>query len=123
MLMKKRILIVEDDESHQEFLRQALKDDYELVVVGRLDNAMKELNKGKFDLMLLDILLPDGSGDSLLAKIRGIPRFNNLRVICMTILGNLEEGMIQLDPRVRCLAKPFSEKTLKETINEVLPEE
>ncbi len=70
--MPERILIVEDEE----FLRESLdefftEEGYATRVAGRLAEARQMLGAEEFDLLILDLKLPDGSGLDLLAELQG----------------------------------------------------
>lgn len=65
-----RVLHVEDDPDVHEFIKVLLKDRAELVWVTHLAAAKKILKDTNFDLLLLDIGLPDGSGLELLDIIK-----------------------------------------------------
>src|SRR5687768_13898282 len=60
------ILIVDDDMS---FVRAAAEIarsvDYEVTVAGTVEQASARLQRGNFDLALIDLTLPDGSGMDL----------------------------------------------------------
>jgi len=61
--MKKRILIIEDCETMQRFLKAYLKKEYEVVLAGSQKAAHFILNtEPTFDAILVDINLPDGNG-------------------------------------------------------------
>jgi len=66
----KRILHVEDDADISELVKILLDDSYDITVAGSLNEAKIALAKGRFDLVLLDIGLPDGSGLDLIPDIR-----------------------------------------------------
>lgn len=77
--MKRRILIVEDDGTLANGLCRALRSEtIEAVSCGTIQEAVRLLNKepagesenGKFDLALLDVNLPDGSGFDFLQEIK-----------------------------------------------------
>jgi DNA-binding response OmpR family regulator len=61
-----KILLVEDNtgdaRSIQEMLNEAGDDQYEVFHTTRLDNGLKILVKDNFDLILLDLCLPDSEG-------------------------------------------------------------
>ncbi len=71
---KPRILHVEDDTDLQHVIRLMLEDQVELVSVTRLQQARAQLSRGQYDLVLLDVELPDGSGLELLEEIKDLPR-------------------------------------------------
>lgn len=67
----KNILIVEDDIALSNGIALALKsDDMKFVQVYNIDDAEQHLNHVNFELIILDLNLPDGSGLDLLQKIR-----------------------------------------------------
>lgn len=58
-----KILLVEDDVNIIENLKELLKNEgFEVVTAMRQSQALDLLDEEKFDLILLDISLPDGSG-------------------------------------------------------------
>jgi len=63
---RKRILHVEDDPDIIEVTRSLLDDEAEYVAAQTLNAAIQLLATQHFDLMLLDVVLPDGSGLDLL---------------------------------------------------------
>ena len=66
-----KILIVEDDLQISKSLRMNLRlSGYETVWVNTLREAWQEVSKNLYDLICLDIGLPDGSGIELCQKIR-----------------------------------------------------
>ena len=66
-----RILVVEDDAGIASGLRSNLQQrGYAVDVCGTLDSAWAALRSEVFDLVLLDLGLPDGDGGDLLQRIR-----------------------------------------------------
>jgi DNA-binding NtrC family response regulator len=71
-----RILIVEDDQALSEILCDALREaGYETVAARTLAQAREELSRRDHDAILLDLMLPDGSGIEVLRQVReeGLP--------------------------------------------------
>jgi two-component system alkaline phosphatase synthesis response regulator PhoP len=67
----KRILLVEDEENIRETLKLNLElEGYEVVAVGNGKDVMKVYNDQHFDLILLDIMLPEVDGLQLCEQIR-----------------------------------------------------
>jgi len=82
------ILLVEDDV----FLSQLLKTRMEregFVVSAFMngDGVLAELNKKKFDLILLDVILPQKSGFEIMEEIEKMPAADNVPVIIISNLG------------------------------------
>ena len=81
-----RILLIEDSLADARLLAEILKDhptnQFSLVHVERLGEAIRRLNADKFDIALLDLTLPDSSGlDSLDALTQQSP---SLPIVVLT---------------------------------------
>lgn len=67
-----RILIIDDDEMFCNLLSSALENDkYEIFSVHTLAAGLERVVEGAFDVVFLDVKLPDGNGLEKLASIRG----------------------------------------------------
>jgi PAS domain S-box-containing protein len=71
-----RILHIEDDADIHEVVKSALENTADVRVAASLEAARNEIRKERFDLLLLDIGLPDGSGLELLPALRGSANAN-----------------------------------------------
>ncbi len=67
---KSLIYIVEDDEGIQEVYEGAFEDAYNIRMFGCAKDFFEEYPQGKPDLIILDVMLPDMDGYSILTKIR-----------------------------------------------------
>ena len=71
MVEKHRILVVEDEENVGSTLVERLgRDGYEVSWAKSSEDASLEISRRKFDLVLMDVGLPDGSGFDVAAKLR-----------------------------------------------------
>lgn len=64
-----RVLYVEDDRDLQRVVRRLLPADWAITDATTVAAASAQLRAGRFDLVLLDLALPDGGGDSLLGQV------------------------------------------------------
>ena len=62
---KKQILYVEDSTDFQFYIETMLKDVVDVISVSTVKEAREALAGVKFDLFLLDLVLPDGSGSRM----------------------------------------------------------
>ena len=68
--MKKRILLVEDEAAVASYLGDFLEQEgFEVVRATTIQQA-NDLLESSFKLIMLDLMLPDGTGDELLPRIR-----------------------------------------------------
>ena len=113
----KRILIVEDDRALGDGLCLALRDPaLELALCRTLSAAREALEAGGFDLLILDVNLPDGNGLDFLRRLRA--GANPVPVILLTandmetdIVAGLESGADDY------VTKPFSLAVLRARVN------
>ncbi|SHJ27494.1 DNA-binding response regulator, OmpR family, contains REC and winged-helix (wHTH) domain [Clostridium cavendishii DSM 21758] len=83
--MSKRILVVEDDKEINELICDILKqNEYEVDYAFNGMAGLKLLRDEKFDLLILDVMLPYKSGDEVLRELR---EFSNLPVIIISAKG------------------------------------
>jgi PAS domain S-box-containing protein len=68
-----RFLHVEDDASNRRIIQKLLADLGEVVPADSLEEARRHLGAERFDVVLLDLGLPDGSGHELLPLAQGTP--------------------------------------------------
>ena len=62
-----RILLVDDEDSIIQFLRLLLEEaGYEIEAADSVISGREKLDEGGFDLVLCDIMMPDGNGLDLL---------------------------------------------------------
>lgn len=74
--MKNRVLLVEDEEITGQMLKQALeKEDIEVVLAADGPAALKGMEPGRYDLVVLDLKLPGMSGDQVLEELRKLDPF------------------------------------------------
>ena len=102
------ILVIEDEESISDFLRKGLEGEgYAVVSAADGREGERLALSGGFDLVLLDVMLPDRSGLEVLGSIRAaLPA---LPVIVLTARGEVDDRVRGLDAGANdYIAKPFS---------------
>ena len=120
--MTARILVVDDEPALRRTLERALKSQhYEVVSVADPHAAYQLLGESAFDLVLLDLRLPQMPGDAFfLAVVRMWPRLLS-RVILMSgdPFPQRPDWPAEL-AGCPVLCKPFSLQTLETTVGQVL---
>lgn len=77
-----KILIVEDEPSLRELIQISLeKERYVAEVAQGYNSALRKIEDYDYDCILLDIMLPDGNGLSLLEKIKEMHKRENVIII------------------------------------------
>jgi len=83
--MGKKILIVDDEEVIRKFLRIHLtKWGYEVGEARDGAEALEQLGKDVFDLLICDILMPNKDGWELLKEMRSDPKTKDVPAIVLT---------------------------------------
>lgn len=85
----RRILHIEDDDDILMLVQAMLNESWEVVPAKNIHDARERLDEGYYDLVMLDITLPDGSGLELLPDIRALS--------CPVML--FSESLPNVDPR------------------------
>ena len=120
-----KILLVEDDVNIIENLKELLKNEgFEVVTAMRQSQALDLLDEEKFDLILLDISLPDGSGYAICsaAKAATIDNKNkDVPIIFITAYDDEASAVTGLDMGAEdYITKPFRPRELVSRIKNIL---
>ncbi len=105
-----RIFLVEDDESIRDMTAYAFSAaGFEVESFGDANTFRKRLEEQTPSLVLLDIMLPEEDGISILKKLRGAPATKALPVILLTAKGSEYDRIKGLDCGADdYITKPFS---------------
>ena len=82
---KIRILVVDDSVQCRKQLERILKGEgYSVQTVNDGDKAVKLLEKENFNLLLLDIVMPEMDGFEVMKRLSEKPKYNDIPVIFLT---------------------------------------
>ena len=110
------VLVVDDDPGLQDLFRTFLKTiGFSRVVVGTATEAIKSLRKQKFDLMFLDLQLPDAPGDQVYKTAKQIDPDLNVIVITGYPDSEILDRILQVSP-VTVLKKPLKVGQLNQAV-------
>lgn len=88
----KKVLIAEDEEVLSKILKDRFEEDgWQVTVAGDGEAAIKEINEHKFDLVLLDLIMPKKDGFEVLKEIRSEPERKDLPILVLSNLGADED--------------------------------
>lgn len=117
------VLLVEDDPDQAALAELRLTmAGYQVRTVARAKALSRHLREeARPDLLLLDVLLPDGNGFEILGQLRARPDFAALPIVLLTVkaeLADIRKGLeLGADGYI---TKPYSKNQLAEVINRVL---
>jgi len=120
--MSKQILYVEDKPAHATMVKDWLTDNgFEVNVAGTGEDALKEIEKKKPDLVLLDIILPKISGIEVCRRLKENSNSRNIPVLMLSAAGAKEvKHECEIVGADGFMDKPFGPKELVAKIKELL---
>ena len=112
--MSVKILIIEDEPDIRRNLEYNLgREGFKASSVGSLDEANEKIKSKKFDLILLDLMLPDGSGLDLCKKIKSNSETEATPIIILTAKDDEVDKVVGFELGADdYVTKPFSVREL-----------
>ena len=122
---KKKILIIDDEPDTLVYFSSLLEDSgYITVTAENGDEGLKKLQDDNFDLITLDVTMPEMSGVKCYRNIRENENFKNIPVIIITGISNDFKQFIstrkQVPPPEGYLSKPVEGNDLIELVKKLL---
>jgi CheY-like chemotaxis protein len=119
-----KILVVDDDPKALLLMEAVLKPHgYDVVLIKDGEQAIQTAIKEKPDLILLDIMMPDMDGYTILNKIKKEETMKNIPVVMVSVLdldGN--KAFANICGASAYITKPIDSKLLIKTIAQFLPD-
>lgn len=115
-----KILVIEDEKELRQIIAESLeKENYVVETAGSFIEASEKISLYEYDCILLDIMLPGGSGLELLKELKQINKPSN--VIIISAKNSLDDKVLGLDIGADdYLAKPFHIAELNARVKAVL---
>lgn len=121
--MKKRILILEDDNVNQELLRLYLKEHYDIDIVSSVAEAVEAIRTTSYDMVISDLYLGNdqqGGGLDFLRLMRSSERTKNTPVVAYSAFNDPNDNNeIQFSAFI---PKPINKADFLEIIRKILAE-
>ena len=116
---KTHILIVDDDNRIRDLLKEYLKDNNFVISTSEnAENAKFKLNQFKFDIIVLDVMMPGQNGYDLTKEIK---KYFKIPVILLTAKGEVEDRIKGLELGADdYISKPFEPKELLLRIKNII---
>lgn len=122
--MEKRykVLVVDDEELAQEFLKYFLSKKFEVYTCGSVNSFYDIINNVDFDLILMDISLKDSkNGIDLTRELKNKEKYKNTPVFVLTAFNTTKERNRSFEAGAQqFLTKPVDGKALIQLIDSVL---
>ena len=118
--MSCKILVVEDDNQIQELIVEFLSSqDYDVDVANDGVEGYEKFKENKYDLVILDVMMPRLDGHALCKMIRNLDK--EVSIIFLTALGDEESEIKGFDLKADdYISKPFSFNILIKRVEAVL---
>ncbi len=114
-----RILVVDDEEGARDSLEMILEDDYDVVCVDRGIKALSFLKKEEFNLVLLDLTMPEMNGIDTLKRIKTHDK--DINVIIVSAIDRAREAMAAIQTGAfDYVTKPFDADTIMARVKRAL---
>ncbi|ACU02400.1 MULTISPECIES: response regulator transcription factor [Pedobacter] len=117
----KKILVIEDNHAILDVITLILQSEsYKVNGLNKSVDMMMHINESRPDLIILDIMLPDGDGRTLLKEIRTNPATENIPVLMISAkytAQNIQHGEYKPNG---FLPKPFDIDDLLDRIEGIL---
>jgi DNA-binding response OmpR family regulator len=117
--MKKKVFIIDDDAKLISLLTQFFTQfDLDVSSAVHPDDGINRLKRDKFDILILDVMLPDKNGFAVCREIR---QFSEIPIIMLTARGEVTDRIVGLELGADdYLSKPFEPRELLARIQSVL---
>ncbi|MEW6005899.1 MAG: response regulator [Stygiobacter sp.] len=119
---KKKVLVVDDEDLAQDFLRFFLSKKYDVYSVGSVNSFYNIINTVRFDLILMDISLKDSKdGIQLTKELKSSSIYKNVPIFVLTAFNTTAERRnAEAAGANKFLSKPVDQKLLMRYIDEAL---
>ena len=118
---KAEIVIVEDEEDIQDYLKAQLSSDFKIRTYPNGKVALNEILKNKPDLIISDIMMPEMDGTTLCAKLKSNINTNDVPIILLTAKSREEDQLEGLQTGADAyILKPFNMDILRRNIINLL---
>ena len=122
--MPQRILLVDDDPTVTKWAKSLLTNKgYEVITAQGGQEALRKLKMEQFDLIILDILMPDMDGYQVCNKIRSNDAYQQVPIIFLTVKDKELDDSIIHKLNIEYIQKPAEGQYFLGKIEEFLSKE
>lgn len=124
MSKKPRILLVDDSDDFRETVSTRLNSEgFEVTGVASGREGLEIASKTNFDLILLDMVMPEKDGVTTYQELRANPNTKEVPIILLTgiaVEGHWEPMQYESDSRAFVMGKPYDHSALLGRIHQLL---
>ncbi|MCO5060733.1 MAG: sigma-54 dependent transcriptional regulator [Kiritimatiellae bacterium] len=115
----KHLLIVDDERGSRESLKMIFGRDFQVTTAENADQALERLEETRFDLVMLDVMMPDKDGVTLLKEAQSLyPELAFLMISASTnarpIVESIKSGAVDF------VTKPFDVQEIRRAVSRAL---
>ena len=115
------VMVVDDDKELCLYVASELKKDFNVVTAHSGNEAWTLLLAHRPDVVVSDLIMPDGNGYELCRRIKENPDTDNIAVIILTSENNQDSQLQSISLQAdHFLPKPFNLQLLRSALNQVL---
>lgn len=115
------LLAVDDSTLMQELIKQAMANDYKVLVADNAADALSLIYKHLVAILLLDVSMPGVNGLELCRTLRTLPQFRNLPIVMLTARDTVfDKVQGRLAGATEYLTKPFNAEQLRGVCSKLL---
>lgn len=120
--MTKRILVVDDDEMVLMALNELLQPEgYEVDAIQRASEALEKLDQDGYNLLMLDIIMPEMDGFELCRRIRAMEKYRETPIVFLTAKSREQDRVLGLEAGANLfLSKPISPEKLLGIVSDTI---
>jgi DNA-binding response OmpR family regulator len=110
----KKILVVEDEKSHQMIIEKSLSGHFAFDLASSFAEAVEKMRKEVYSLFLLDVMLGEQVGFDLVAPIRAFPKYKMTPIVFLTSRDDISSKVLGFTLGADdYLTKPFDPRELR----------
>ena len=116
-----KVLVVDDDDSMLEYMRESLKHSYKIITARNGKEGLKLAVSQLPDLIITDVVMPEMDGIQLVKALKGNSLVSHIPVIMLSGKNKLQDRMLGLDTGADSyLPKPFYMSELKSLMSNLI---
>ncbi len=114
-----RILVIDDDETILDLLKDTLTPDYQISTAHDSLEGVELMMSERFDLLIIDLGMPVLDGVELIGKIRANSPFNKIPILVLSAYPELRARLRGTDVEA-VMAKPFGIEQLQKMVARII---